>query len=295
VSNKFVVNFTPTGMIPKKSDNPFVPVTSDEIIQDIQAAWESGITMVHLHVRDEITEQPCYKKESYAKVIKGIREFAPELVICVSTSGRNFSDFGKRAEVLQLEGDLKPDMASLTLSSLNFNKQASINEPSMILDLAREMQNKGIKPELEVFDAGMINYAKYLINKNLLTAPFCFSLILGNIACAQADLLHIGLMIRDLPEQSSFSLGGVGNSQLPVNSLAISMGYGVRTGLEDNLWYDPSRSRLASNIELLQRIKKLGRANEKEIMTPSELRFLLGLKKGCGEYGINEVLASRGS
>jgi len=295
VSNKFVVNFTPTGMIPKKSDNPFVPVTSDEIIQDIQAAWESGITMVHLHVRDEITEQPCYKKESYAKVIKGIREFAPELVICVSTSGRNFSDFGKRAEVLQLEGDLKPDMASLTLSSLNFNKQASINEPSMILDLAREMQNKGIKPELEVFDAGMINYAKYLINKNLLTAPFCFSLILGNIACAQADLLHIGLMIRDLPEQSTFSLGGVGNSQLPVNSLAISMGYGVRTGLEDNLWYDPSRSRLASNIELLQRIKKLGRANEKEIMTPSELRFLLGLKKGCGEYGINEVLASRGS
>jgi len=282
-------------MIPKKSDNPFVPVTSDEIIQDIQAAWESGITMVHLHVRDEITEQPCYKKESYAKVIKGIREFAPELVICVSTSGRNFSDFGKRAEVLQLEGDLKPDMASLTLSSLNFNKQASINEPSMILDLAREMQNKGIKPELEVFDAGMINYAKYLINKNLLTAPFCFSLILGNIACAQADLLHIGLMIRDLPEQSTFSLGGVGNSQLPVNSLAISMGYGVRTGLEDNLWYDPSRSRLASNIELLQRIKKLGRANEKEIMTPSELRFLLGLKKGCGEYGINEVLASRGS
>ncbi len=295
MSNKFVVNFTPTGMIPKKSDNPFVPVTSDEIIQDIQAAWESGITMVHLHVRDEITEQPCYKKESYAKVIKGIREFAPELVICVSTSGRNFSDFGKRAEVLQLEGDLKPDMASLTLSSLNFNKQASINEPSMILDLAREMQNKGIKPELEVFDAGMINYAKYLINKNLLTAPFCFSLILGNIACAQADLLHIGLMIRDLPEQSTFSLGGVGNSQLPVNSLAISMGYGVRTGLEDNLWYDPSRSRLASNIELLQRIKKLGRANEKEIMTPSELRFLLGLKKGCGEYGINEVLASRGS
>jgi 3-keto-5-aminohexanoate cleavage enzyme len=295
VSNKFVVNFTPTGMIPKKSDNPFVPVTSDEIIQYIQAAWESGITMVHLHVRDEITEQPCYKKESYAKVIKGIREFAPELVICVSTSGRNFSDFGKRAEVLQLEGDLKPDMASLTLSSLNFNKQASINEPSMILDLAREMQNKGIKPELEVFDAGMINYAKYLINKNLLTAPFCFSLILGNIACAQADLLHIGLMIRDLPEQSTFSLGGVGNSQLPVNSLAISMGYGVRTGLEDNLWYDPSRSRLASNIELLQRIKKLGRANEKEIMTPSELRFLLGLKKGCGEYGINEVLASRGS
>jgi len=270
-------------MIPTKSHTPYVPVTSDEIIQDVQAAWESGITMVHLHVRDEITQEPCYKKSSYAKVIKGIREFAPELFICVSTSGRNFSDFEKRSEVLQLEGELKPDMASLTLSSLNFNKQANINEPAMIMNLALEMQHKGIKPELEVFDAGMINYAKYLINKNLLTAPFYFSLILGNIACAQADLLHIGVMIRDLPERSVFSLGGVGNNQLPVNSLAISMGYGVRTGLEDNLWYNPSRTRLASNIELIQRIKELGRANEKEIMTPSELRSLLGLKKGNGK------------
>jgi 3-keto-5-aminohexanoate cleavage enzyme len=178
-------------------------------------------------------------------------------------------------------------MASLTLSSLNFNKQASVNEPFMIMDLAREMLDKGIKPELEVFDVGMINYAKYLITKRLLNAPLYFSLILGNIACAQADLLHIGLMIKDLPEHSFFSLGGVGDHQLSVNSLAVSMGYGVRVGLEDNIWYDRSRTRLASNIELLQRVKELGRANEREIMTSAELRSLLGLKKGFGEYGVN--------
>jgi uncharacterized protein (DUF849 family) len=274
-------------MIPKKSATPFVPIYVDEIIQDVKIAWESGITMVHLHIRDEITQEPCYKKETYAEIISGIREFAPDLIICVSTSGRLFGDFQKRADVLQLEGALKPDMASLTLSSLNFNRQASVNEPAMILNLAREMLNRGIKPELEVFDAGMINYGKYLISKNLLTAPFYFTLILGNIACAQADLLHIGLMIRDLPDQSIFSLGGVGDSQLPVNSLAVSMGYGVRVGLEDNLWYDPSRTRLASNIELLQRVKELGRANERGIMTSAELRSLLNLKKGFGEYGVN--------
>lgn len=95
--------------------------------------------------------------------------------------------------------------------------------------------------------------------------------------------MHIGLMIRDLPEQSIFSLGGVGDCQLPVNSLAISMGYGVRVGLEDNLWYDRSRTRLASNIELLQRVKELGRANEREIMTSAELRSILGLKREFGE------------
>lgn len=265
-------------MIPTKSQTPHVPVTSAEILRDVKAAWDLGITMVHLHVRDD-AQEPDYKKEAYAELISGIREFAPELVICVSTSGRTFNDFAKRADVLQLMGDLKPDMASLTLSSLNFNQQASINEPAMIMDLAKEMLDKGIKPELEVFDSGMINYGKYLISKGLLQAPCYFTLILGNIACAQADLLHIGMMIRDLPEQSLFSLGGVGDSQLPVNSVAIAMGCGVRVGLEDNLWYDPARTRLATNLELLQRVHNLAHANQREIMPPARLRTLLGISE----------------
>jgi 3-keto-5-aminohexanoate cleavage enzyme len=142
VSNNFIVNFTPTGMIPTKNQTPFVPISSDEIIQDVKDAWDLGITVVHLHIRDEVTQQPCYKKETYAQIIKSIRSFAPDLVICVSTSGRNFGDFQKRADVLQLEGTSKPDMASLTLSSLNFNKQASVNEPFMIMDLARAIERR---------------------------------------------------------------------------------------------------------------------------------------------------------
>lgn len=285
MKNKFIVNFTPTGLLPKKNENPFVPIRADEIIADVKSAWNCGITSVHLHVRDEVSEEPCYRKETYAEIIHGIREYAPELVVCVSTSGRHIMDLQKRADVLQLDGWLKPDMASLTLSSLNFNKQASINEPEVIKALAEEMRSKGIKPELEVFDAGMINYAKYLITKGILNPPYYFTLILGNIACAQADLLHIGVMVRDLPEHSLFSLGGVGDAQLSVNSLAISMGYGVRVGLEDNLWYDRSRTRLASNLDLLQRVKELGRANDMEIMRPSDLRQILGLKRGNGDYG----------
>ncbi len=276
MKNSLIVNFTPTGLIPTKQQTPHVPVTNTEILRDVKEAWELGITMVHLHVRNA-AQEPDYKKEAYAELISGIREFAPELVICVSTSGRSYSDFDKRADVLQLKGDLKPDMASLTLSSLNFNKQASINEPAMIMDLAQEMLDKGIKPELEVFDTGMINYSKYLISKGLLQLPGYFTLILGNIACAQADLLHIGMMIRDLPEPSMFSLGGVGDSQLIVNSLAISMGYGVRVGLEDNLWYDPARTHLATNLELLQRIHSLASANQRQIMPPAQLRAQLGI------------------
>jgi 3-keto-5-aminohexanoate cleavage enzyme len=115
---------------------------------------------------------------------------------------------------LTLDGDLKPDMGSLTLSSVNFNKQASMNPPDMIHALAREMKDRNIMPELEAFDVGMINYARYLEKKKLLTPPHYFNLILGNIACAQADLLHAGIMIRDLPPDSFWSLGGIGDHHL---------------------------------------------------------------------------------
>jgi 3-keto-5-aminohexanoate cleavage enzyme len=285
-SNRLIVNFTPTGMIPQKSQTPHVPILCGEIVEDVLKACEAGITMVHLHVRDEVTHQPSYRKELYARVIEGIRAVEPELVICVSTSGRVYNDLVRRSEVLELEGAVKPDMASLTLSSLNFNNQASVNEPSLISELARRMLERGIRPELEAFDSGMVNYAKYLMRKGLLQPPFYFNLILGNVACAQADLLHAGVLLNDLPDDAFASFGGVGNAQLPMNSLAVSMGYGVRVGLEDNIWYDPSRTRLATNLDLVRRIGVLASANEREIMPPSELRRLLKLRDGHAGYGI---------
>ncbi|MDD4630525.1 MAG: 3-keto-5-aminohexanoate cleavage protein, partial [Eubacteriales bacterium] len=247
-------------------------------IEDVKAACKLGITMVHLHTRDENSGEPCYKKEKYAEIIAGIRNFSEDLVICVSTSGRTFSEVSKRADVIFLDGDLKPDMASLTLSSLNFNKQASLNAPETIQLLLNEMNMRDIKPELEAFDSGMVNYAKYLIKKGLLTPPHYMNLILGNIACAQADLLHLGVMINDLPENCLCSLGGIGANQIVMNSLAISMGLGVRTGLEDNLWYDSKRTKLAKNIDLLERIHTLIYANEKKLMRPAELRNRLHLR-----------------
>ena len=200
-------------------------------------------------------------------------------------SGRAFTDFEKRAECLQLEGDVKPDMGSLTLSSLNFNQQPSMNSPEMIRALAVEMKDRGILAELEAFDAGMINYSKYLASKGLLEPPHYFNLILGNIACAQADLLHAGIMIRDLPPNSLWSLGGVGDCQLSVNAIAIARGGGVRVGLEDNIWYDPARTKLARNSDLIHRIHRLAEANERKIMTPAELRRHLNLEPGNGQFG----------
>jgi len=280
-----IVNFTPTGMIPTKEMTPHVPVSINEIVEDVHEASEIGISMVHLHARDEITGEPTCRAEIYGKIIEKIRLFSKELVICVSLSGRNFREFVHRSEPLQLEGESKPDMGSLTLSSLNFNRVESINSPEMIQALAGEMKRRGVLPELEAFDAGMINYAKYLEKKGLIDPPHYFNLIFGNIACAQADMLHAGLMVKDLPANSYWSFGGVGDAQLPMNSLSLTQGWGVRVGLEDNIWFDRDRTKLARNVDLLLRVHAIAVSQDRTIMQPRELRKLLNLHAGNGCYG----------
>ncbi len=272
---KFILNFTPTGMIPTRQMTPHVPIDPSEIVQQVLSVAELGVSMVHLHARDPVSGQPYYKKEIYAEIIDGIRKKNEDLILCVSTSGRTYSEFKQRSECLELDGDLKPDFGSLTLSSLNFNKQASISDPQMIKDLAQKMLDNGIRPELEVFDVGMINYAKYLIRKGLVAPPFYFNLILGNIACAQADMLHLGMMIRDLPDESLWAVGGVGAAQLPMNTISIIAGGGVRIGLEDNIWFDTERTRLATNYELVKRIVTIAETLGVEPYSPQECRKIL--------------------
>ncbi len=280
LNRKFILNFTPTGMIPTKGMTPLVPVTPDEIVNEVLSVVDLGVTMVHLHARDPKTGEPTYKKEIYEEIIRGIRKKEKNLILCVSTSGRNVTEFEERSECLDLEGEAKPDFGSLTLSSLNFNKQASINSPQMIQDLARRMMEKGIKAELEAFDLGMINYCKYLIQKGLLLPPYYFNLILGNIACAQADMLHLGLLINELPKESIWSVGGVGDCQLQMNTMSIVAGGGVRIGLEDNIWYDVQRTKLATNRDLIERIVSIAKALGREPFSPKEARDLLNCKLG---------------
>lgn len=280
-----IINFAPTGMIPTKSMTPHVPISVGEIVEDVHAAWELGITMVHLHARDPNTQEPTSQAAVFGQIIEGIRKFSKDLVLCVSLSGRKLSEFSQRAEPLTLDGERKPDMGSLTLSSLNFNRQTSVNSPEMIQLLAGEMVRRGILAELEAFDTGMINYAKYLEKKGLLRPPHYFNLLLGNIACAQADLLHAGIMVRDLPPDSCWSLGGIGDAQVMVNAMAIASDGGVRVGLEDNIWYDSGRTRLAHNIDLLRRIHVLAADLERPIMSSASLRRHLNLEPGNGHYG----------
>lgn len=260
-----VINFAPTGMIPTKNNTPNVPVEPSEIIEQVHEANEIGITMVHLHARDKGI--PTYKRSIYAKIFEGIRKHCPDLILCASLSGRKFPDIAQRTEVLEL----KPDMGSLILSSLNFYQQESINSPETIIALIRKMNDYGVTPELEAFDVGMINYANYLIKKHILKKPYYFNLLIGNISNAQANPMQIQMMINELPQHSYWSLAGIGDCQLKVNTFAIAFGGGVRVGIEDNIWFDEARTISAKNINLIKRIHEMAKIFNRKIMLPFNL------------------------
>lgn len=276
LKDKVIINLTPTGMIPTKKMTPHVPISTDEIIQEILKCASLGVNIVHIHARDN-NEEPTYRKEVYEKIILAVKDKRPDLILGVSCSGRNYPEFEKRSEVLELSGWAKPDMASLTLSSLNFNKIASVNSPEIIIKLAEKMLKNGIKAELEVFDVGMVNYAKYLIKKGLIKPPYYFNVILGNIACAQAKPNHLGQILDELPNDSIVTVGGIGDFQHDINVAGLIFANGVRVGLEDNIYFDRERKFLASNYQMVERIinhiKELG----KKVATTKEVAKVLKL------------------
>jgi uncharacterized protein (DUF849 family) len=271
-----IINLAPTGIIPTRAMSPNVPLTVAEIVADVKQCAMLGVNMVHLHARDE-AGMATYRKEIYARLIGEIRNSCPELIICVSLSGRVFSEFEQRVDPLLLKGDLKPDMASLTLSSMNFSRTASVNEPGMIQRLAQFMLDADIKPELEVFDTGMVNYAVYLLERGLLKPPLYFNVILGNVATGQAKLGTLNVILNELPVGSIWTGGGIGEHQMRMNALGILFGNGVRTGLEDALWVNGERTNPAKNSDLVARSIEMAHSFGLHVAKSGEVRAALKL------------------
>ena len=269
--NLMLADLAAPGMVPTRAMTPHVPLTPAEIAADVRAAAEVGISSVHLHARDEDGE-PAWERRIYAEIIDRVRSECPDVVINVSTSGRTWSEVEKRADVLALDGDLKPDMASLTLSSLNFMSGASVNAPDTVRELARIMRDRGITPELEIFDLGMLNFARVLRKEGLLVGPVAANLFFGNIAGMQAGLSEVGLAVERVPEETTWSGAGLGAYQLTAQALAINAGGGVRVGLEDGIHLDRERTTLARNVDLVERVHALLEIAGRTAMTPAEYR-----------------------
>jgi 3-keto-5-aminohexanoate cleavage enzyme len=271
-----IINAAITGMLGRTARVPHLPVTSEQIVQDVERCVAAGASIVHLHAR-ATDESPEWRRSAYAEFIPEIRRRCPGVVVCATTSGRTFGELEMRADVLALKGDARPDMASLTLGSLNFRDVASMNSPAMIRSLAQRMHDAGIRPETEIFDTGMAYLAHTLRDEGLLPEPIYANLLLGSANTAPARIGDLARLVDSLPGGTVWAAAGIGAFQLAMNAIAVFAGGHVRTGLEDNPHFDHADRTPADNAGLIRRVTKLAAIAGREISTPAQTRAALGL------------------
>jgi uncharacterized protein (DUF849 family) len=271
-----IINLAPTGMVPRKAMTPHVPESVEEILEDVHACSELGVSIVHVHARED-DGSPTHRAEAFAPIVEGIRRLDPDLVVCVTCSGRRVGDFERRAEVLELSGDAKPDMASLTLGSNNFRHEVSANPPEVIEGLAARMRERRIRPELEAFEPGMVQFGRHLERKGLIEAPCYVNVLLGNVATSPLAPGSLAAFLALMPDSWTWAAGGFGGDQLGANLMAIAAGGHVRVGLEDNIWWDRERTEPATNAMLVERVQQLAELAGRPIATPGQVRERLGL------------------
>ena len=274
-----VITVAITGALPRKKDNPAVPVTPPEQIESTHQAYEAGASLVHVHVRNP-DETPSSDPELFAAVLDGVRKHCPEMIIQFSTGGRGRNQ-AERGGMLYLE----PDMASLATGSTNFPDSIYENPPDFVESLAGTMREHGIKPEVEVFDLAMLYNAAALVGKGLIEAPAHVQFVLGvpNAMPVRRSILEF--LVSELPDVlpgATWTAAGIGRHQLTVNEWSLELGGHCRTGLEDNIKFD--KSRLArSNADLVERVALLCGEYGRRPATPEEARKLLGLRPMPGQ------------
>jgi 3-keto-5-aminohexanoate cleavage enzyme len=277
--SEFILNLAFTGAVSDKVRNPAVPYTTAEILADAQAAALAGAAIGHFHVRDA-DGRACNDAGLYAELFSALRSdpVTRDMVICASTSGRHGQTLDQRAAVLALPEAVRPDMASLTLSSLNFASGPSVNSPDTIRALARAMSDQGVRPELEIFDLGMAAFLARLIDEGVVSPPFYVNILLGNVAGCQADPLSLGALMATLPKEAVVSLGGIGAAQGAAHLMALAAAHGLRTGLEDSFRL-PGSAALVTNAQMAGRAAEMALLSGRPLAGAGAVRTRLGLKQ----------------
>ena len=264
-----------TGSVPRKKDNPAVPVTPAEQIESTHEAFEAGASLVHIHVRAP-DESPSSDPALFAQVQEGVRKHCPGMIVQFSTGGRG-RDPAARGNAL----DLRPDMASLSTGSVNFPTIVYENSAALVTDLATRMQAHGVRPEIEIFDLSHLHGARRLIDAGLMDERPHVQVVMGvkNALPAEEHLLDLmlGELRRMLPH-ATWTAAGIGVNQARVMDWVLARGGdGVRTGLEDNVRV--SRDRLAaSNAELVRMAADVVARHGRRPATPAEARMALGIQ-----------------
>lgn len=269
-----IISVAITGSVPRKRDNPALPVTVAEQVESTHAAYEAGASLVHIHVRDE-QENSSSDPARFAAVQDGIRRHCPGIIIQFSTGGRGRA-LEQRGSMLHL----RPDMASLATGSVNFPTIVYENPPAFIHTLARTMLDHDIKPEIEVFDLAMLYNTASLVAEGLIAPPPHVQFVFGvkHAQPARRAILEFEVaQLREVLPDATWTAAGIGRHQIELNRWALEMGGHCRTGLEDNIRWD--RTTLAgSNAQLVGRVAALCAEYGRPVATPAEARRMLGLR-----------------
>lgn len=270
---KLIISVGITGSRITREQTPYIPILPEEIAQSGIEAWRAGASILHVHVRDPKTGLGTQDYALFKEVVDRIRS-ETDAILCLTTSGIPGRNLDFKERLIPLE--LRPEMVSFDAGSINMRDLVFLNPPEFLDLLAQETLSRGIKPELEVFEAGMVETCKRYMERGLLKPPLHFQFVLGVIggmAATAKSLLHLSEL---LPAGSTWSVIGIGPAQLPMAMMAMAMGGHVRVGLEDNIYY--SKGVLAkSNAELVARVVRISREFGREIATPAEARQMLKL------------------
>jgi len=273
-NDKIIISVATTGNRTTKAQHPDIPFTPEEIAEAALESWREGAAIVHVHVRDDKGLMSC-ELSRFLRVKELIRAQGCDIIINFTTSsGSVGADETGRFNSL-LAG---PELASFDAGSMNFNDRVFLNSPEFLEELSRRMLRADVKPEIEIFDSGMIGNVITLVKKGLIKTPLWWQFVFGVSGGAPADARSLVHLVESLPRNSLWSACAIGRHQLPMNMLAIAMGGHTRTGLEDNLHY--KYGELAkNNAQLVARLVRISRECGREPATPDEARVMLGLGK----------------
>lgn len=270
---KLIITVGITGSRITRQQTPYIPITSQEIARSGIEAWKAGASVLHIHVRDPKTGLGTQDYSIFKEVADRIRG-ETDAILCLTTSGipgRNL-EFQERLVPLSLN----PELVSFDAGTINMRDNVFLNPPDFLKILAEETLKKGIKPELEVFEVGMVYTCLRFLEQGLLKPPLHFQFVLGILGGMPATAKSLVHLSEVVPEGSTWSVIGIGTGQLPMAMMAIGMGGHVRVGLEDNIYY--SKGVLAkSNSQLVERVVRIAREFGREIATPQESRKILNL------------------
>lgn len=271
MASPVILTCCPVGAEVTRDQHPRFPYTPEEIAREAIAAVRAGAALVHLHVR-EADGTPSQDPAIFAEVIRLIQaEVDP--IIQISTGGAVTATVDDRLRPVR---ELKPppEMASLTMGTVNFGDEVFWNPPSLIETFAREFGERGIKPELEIFEPGMIASALRLVKKGILKGPLHFDFVLGVPGASPATPQALMYMIEQLPADATWTVAGIGAAELTLGTIAMAMGGHVRVGFEDNLYY--RKGELAeSNAQLVARMARIAEELNRPVATPDQARELL--------------------